>query len=208
MKIRGALFQAWIPLAYGRFAIFCAVGTPDAPDIPPGIGGEINALDHVEKLADGLRASLTRAECDEILGVFLKAWHAYYAVNPFLPLPLVRSALADHRGAVDWLIAFPPHPGLSRWASLQAVEKLLKALLALRGQKYPTWGHDLSALVGLAQVSGLQAIPSGLINTVQCRPGVRYGEIPETVDSAVAAHHAALDLTITIGEALAVGQSR
>lgn len=204
MKIRGQLFESWIPLAFGPFTFFCAVGAHDAPDLPPEQGGQINALEYVINLGDGLRALLTRAECDVMLEDYLRAYRAYYAITPFQSIALVRCALGEHLSAVAKLMAFRPNTGPSHWASLQAVEMLIKAFLQSRGQEYPKGqeGHNLSFLTAKAQASGMPALPRDLVNLVQCGAGVRYGETAVTVGSALAAHHAALELTSLIGTAL------
>jgi HEPN domain-containing protein len=199
--IRGAVFEGCVPLVYGEIVIFCAVGEHDAPDLLPELGWQINALDHIKLIAPGLRTSLTEDECANILEQFMRAYRAFCAVTPLQSIQLVRAALRDHRIAVDNLVASFPHAGISRWHSLQAIEKLLKAFLASRGQEYDKV-HKLAGLAQSAEKHGLPAFDPSFIDAIQCTADVRYGESHVTIESALAAHHAALELTLVIAIAL------
>jgi hypothetical protein len=69
----------------------------------------------------------------------------------------IREALGDFSSSVAHLLATPPEPGLARWESLQAVEKVMKSYLHHAGVKYPTRGRAGHDLVALAQLVPKQA---------------------------------------------------
>lgn len=86
-----------------------------------------------------------------------------------------------------------PTKGLSKWASLQAAEKFLKAYITQKGATAP-FSHDLQRLATLAESHGLPSILHAELGKVQCSADVRYGRIPVTKQEAVEAHHVAIGI--------------
>jgi hypothetical protein len=91
--------------------------------------------------------------------------------------------------------------GLSKWASLQAAEKTLKAFLRSRDEdNTPPFTHDIERLHRLAVDQGMldlsdYRLPEGrLLSLIACTARVRYGEDVVTKDEALSAHYAALIL--------------
>ena len=82
---------------------------------------------------------------------------------------------------------------LSKWGSLQAVEKFLKAFISSKGVTFPH-SHNLQALANLAEASGLPTLSSTNIANVQCSAGVRYGGIVVLQTDAVEAYYSAIDI--------------
>ncbi|MDQ3813015.1 MAG: HEPN domain-containing protein, partial [Armatimonadota bacterium] len=96
--------------------------------------------------------------------------------------------------SVHHLMEHFPQSGLSKWASLQAVEKTVKAFVR-ENDTNAKFGHDLAELFSVANKWGLPKPPQELITIVQCSLGVRYNEPPVSVEEAVRAHLVSLELT-------------
>jgi hypothetical protein len=114
---------------------------------------------------------------------------------------LPRLVTANIDTAILQMTSQVPHYGESQWASLQATEKTLKNFIKLR-KGDPPHIHNLSKLLLQAERLGL---PSGywpVLATVQCAATVRYDN-NVTLDQAVLAHHASIDLCAFIAEHLA-----
>lgn len=111
---------------------------------------------------------------------------------------LSAKVVADLSPSVDHIMTRPPHYGLSRWASLQASEKVLKHAISADG-KTPPKIHNLGELAHLANKLGVSGIETNLVDTVQCKPSVRYDE-PVTLYDAIAAHHASVRLCRQVAE--------
>ncbi len=105
----------------------------------------------------------------------------------------VREAIGDFEAAVFHLMEHRPQPGLSKWASLQAVEKLLKAFITKKGEQVKR-DHSLQGHFEQAEQLGLPKPPQQYILDVQCSAGVRYGEVAVSVGEAVKAHLLSLEI--------------
>lgn len=186
-----------IPRFFGSHRFFASTTEPSDPVHPVGRPGQplprFNVVEAVSDLAPGLRRVLTKEELNAILEAFRVALEDYTLIEQLREDPLAREAMGDYDAAVRELMAGRARYGASRWASLQASEKMLKAYLARAGQKVKRT-HDLSVLVSAATKVGLGPVPHTWIATVQCSPSVRYGEHDVTLPEVVAAHHCSLDL--------------
>jgi hypothetical protein len=199
--LRGDPWIMELPLIYGggrgpRFV--CEYGLlttlPNEPQVyrpgdPPPPRTVYNVLGAIVGLPDGLAKSLAETEREEILQAFLWAWEAYELLWHPKRAGLVELARADLKAAVSALSGHDRYPGPSKWSSLQASEKLLKAFIEDRGGTY-TFSHDLSALEAQAVALGLPALDSTWIQAIQCPAGVRYGQPAVSLVEAVDAHHA------------------
>lgn len=197
-RIRGDIWVSRIPLVYGRARFYCQPETIKGPSIrTDGQPALVNILDTFVDMSNGVRNALTESELRAIAGIFRLAYEGYYSVVSHTAIPLVRAALADHDTAVTQLATRNPHPGQSKWASLQATEKLLKAVIESRGRSFSKV-HNLSMLVREAEI----AIPQQLVSKVQCDAGARYGEASTSIDESLVAHYAALEITRICGTML------
>lgn len=199
--LRGDPWVMDLPLIFGgggglRFV--CEYGRPTTLPSTPRVyrrgerpqASEYNVLDAIVGLTDGLAKTITKAECDEILQVFLWGREAYEALRHSTRSGLVELVEGDLEAAVVHLSGHY-QPGLSKWASLQAAEKIVKAYIkeTSGGHKF---GHDLTDQASQAASAGLPIIDPALIQDIQCPAGVRYGQPSVSVAEAVAAHHASL----------------
>lgn len=179
-------------------------------DDPKHIGAPpplYNILDSVTGLPAGLRQDLSEEELSALLFTFETGINAYGALRSIQEIQYIREGIADHLATADHLAGGQlGHLGPARWSALQAVEKVYKALLAACGGPIPHT-HDLAKLSERAEQFGMHGADPDLINAVQCTAAVRYGELPVTLAEAVAAHHAALDLSWYIAEEINVRQA-
>jgi hypothetical protein len=112
------------------------------------------------------------------------------AAQHFSLVPEARGNIAN---AVDLLFSTPPQFGFSKWESLQATEKVLKAFILAKGAKFK-FTHILEDLALPAELLGLPPIPRRELREIQCSPEVRYGTIDVAPREAVKAHQAAVSV--------------
>lgn len=106
---------------------------------------------------------------------------------------LMYSARGDVDVAIRSLMERGDRFGASKWASLQATEKVLKAAIELDGAQFP-FTHDLATLRAVLADTGITIDADKQIAAIQCTPGIRYGEEACSREQALAAHHAQLEL--------------
>jgi len=152
-----------------------------------------NILRSIEGFPSDLALTLNNSELAHILS-FAKYLLDTLHIIEYLrgkKLPLISEAKADYDSAVSYIFMLPPQYGLSKWGSLQFIEKLLKCFLSIKGVGLLKT-HELKKLSVLAQENGLPILSKSSIEKVQCSAGVRYGENVFTLEEAVDAHHASL----------------
>lgn len=168
---------------------------PRTDGIPP----IYNVLDGIEKLTEQLKRSLTNVELGEIFVLFQLGYNALTTVEYLWPNVLVEAAMADINAAVDYIMARNPSYGQSRWASLQATEKVLKACIELKRGKY-SHTHNLQQICSEAFSVGIPTPPQKDIDAIQCSASVRYGKESTTLSEAISAHHASLRVCFLAAE--------
>ena len=73
------------------------------------------------------------------------------------------------------------------------IEKALKAYIKQQGGA-PKYTHKLTNLAKEAENFGLPPVSQPLIDCIQCPADVRYGDISVTLDEAIKAHHASIQV--------------
>ena len=195
LPLRGALYLINCPTAYGTVRFVCephsfgqkreTIGVDEPPPC--------NMVDLIEDLTPDFACSLTGEEVIKIGVAFVTGMGAYSALGVVSDVEYVREAVGDFDAAVFHLMEHRPQPGLSKWASLQAVEKLIKAYISQRGEAVRRT-HSLQGLYDQATSLGHPTAPQQYLTDVQCPAGVRYGEIAVSVEEAVKAHLVSLEL--------------
>lgn len=160
----------------------------------PNLGiGRGPATCNITQLVDGMTAAkagrLSDAALDTIGRAFEIAVPATFTLES-TGHNLMFIARGDVEAAVNGLMARGGRYGESKWASLQAAEKVLKAAIDREGAKY----HGLAALCKTLADTGLSFNADAQVAAIQCKPGIRYGEEPCACDEALAAHRASLEL--------------
>jgi hypothetical protein len=180
-------------------AVLVVRGDPLVMRLPLVIG-QWDGILAVTKLLPGLTqpmfAGLKEGEMQDIIAALPWMQERFAAIDR-LPRPI----RANLDAAIMQMTSQSPHYGESRWASLQFAEKAMKHLLRAK-KRTPPHTHDLTPLLDGCEAVGL---PRGLrvvVAMVQCGAGVRYEE-DSTLDAALAAHHASIDLAAHVASHLA-----
>jgi hypothetical protein len=197
-KIRGMLF-------FGSMPIICSPGltgiklqqeTPHGPIKVYNLAED----DQVRGLTSDMAKRLSPDECAAIVRAYGRMFLAFSRMQFALgkryrgtDAPFIQEAIHDLLISTDSLLAAPPNYGGSKWASLQAVEKLIKS--CIREKKVtPKKSHDLAGLCATAVAVGVPTVAPALIATIQCDPSVRYDSALVSKLEAVEAHYAALTI--------------
>jgi hypothetical protein len=190
IQIFGDFYMMRLPMGYGTVAVVIDPVTMGAKGNP----GRINILDLIVDLTPTLASRLTSKDFDVIGALFRLGMKVFDNINTYSADELLSKAHSDLKASTFHLLHRPPEAGLSKWASLQAVEKILKAFIAQRGGCYPTGGkgHELEHLAEIAEKQGLPSLERIHLKKVQCQAGVRYGNVGATSKDALDAQHAAL----------------
>ncbi len=200
IMLRGDVYRMRLPLVYGSVQVMCSPEQYGSTSAIPGSRGElptVNILDLIDDFTEGYAKSLNKDELTSIFNWFQLGFSAKNEIESVAEVSLVREAIGDIEASVTHLFSNPPQYGLSKWASLQATEKIIKAFIDQKGKKFEQT-HILDKLATKAEALGLRPIPRPLLDKIQCSPGVRYGTPPVTLAEAVEAHHTALDVCLGV----------
>lgn len=157
-----------------------------------------NIVQLLEGMTAGKAAGLSEAALSAIdvaFGIGLPA--AYTLENTDHELMYI--ARGDVAAAVAGLMDQSERYGASKWASLQAAEKVLKTAISLKGAKFK-FTHGLGELCKHLSDLGITLNTGPLIAKIQCSPKIRYGEELCTREDALAAHQASLELVNCLRE--------
>jgi hypothetical protein len=195
LPLRGALYKINCPITWGHVQFICEPHSFGQPRDALGVTAPptLNMIDLIEDLTADFAQSLTGEEVIKIGIAFVAGMAAYSALRVIRDVEYAREVLGDLDAAVFHLMEHEPQAGLSKWASLQAVEKLIKGYIFQRGSKVKRV-HSLRELYDEASKLGLPRPPHGYVETVQCSAGVRYGEVNVSVEESVKAHLASLEM--------------
>ena len=126
-----------------------------------------NLFDHLAGATPAFIKSLTVEECTSLVNIYARGFVGLSRMDDAKQAPLAREALDDLHQSASQLTATSPNYGFSRWASLQAAEKLLKSFITLK-QQMPRKTHNLVDLAATAVSLGLPApSSSGTFNVMQ-----------------------------------------
>lgn len=190
-----------IPRVFGQVQMVVSLTQKSEKMCTNGVTPIYNVLDSVQGLTKTLKRSLGNNELKEIFDVFQLGYKALTTLEYLCPNSLVEAAMADIDTAVDQVMARNPSSGQSRWASLQAAEKILKACIELKGGRY-SHTHDLQRIAEEAVAVGLPNPKQEDIAVVQCSASVRYGTESTRLDEAIIAHHASLRICFVVAKAV------
>lgn len=186
-----------IDLSPGRVVVFVR-GDPLVMRLPLIVGRWDGILD-VTKLFEGLTqplfAAMSEAEMQDLIAVFPWFRDRFDRIDT-----LPQTVRANIDTAIRQMTVLSPHFGESKWASLQFAEKSLKYFIRER-QAQPPPTHDLSKLLAIAERLGLFPGRWPLLKMIQCKASARYdGGV--SLNDAVLAHHASIDLAAFVAEQL------
>ncbi len=203
LSIRGEVYKMSFYYGRGVFYPDCSIETFNKSQKLTSNDGNpptLNILNLIEGITDDLVKSLTELEIEEILYIFNIGHNAKYRMNSLMDVELIKQAKGNIDAASAHFFSNPSQLGASKWESLQAAEKLLKAYIQLKdinynnSEKLKEFGHNLKKLKKKAESLGLPEIPKSTLKLIQCSPSIRYGDEKVTLDEAITAHHASLDI--------------
>ena len=194
MPLRGDLYTINCPTTFGTVRFVCEPHNfGQVRQVRKEKAPVCNIVDFIEDLTTDFSRSLTAEEVVKISVAFTNGMAAYSALRMVNDVEYVSQAVGDFEAAVFHLMEHRPQAGLSKWATLQAVEKLIKAYISQKGGAVRRT-HSLSELADHAATFGFPAPPKQYLDNVQCPPGIRYGEISVSVEEALKAHHVSLEI--------------
>jgi HEPN domain-containing protein len=153
----------------------------------------LNVLLFIENLNDGLINALSDKELKEILEFFISSYEAIGLLLELKDVQYIKEARGDLETAVVNIFYQPPQYGLSKWNSLQFIEKMVKAYIGVQ-KKNNVKTHNLFELFELAYNYGLPKISNDLIKAIQCSPSIRYESRNVKFEEVIASHHASLEI--------------
>jgi len=199
--IRQDVYALRIPLICGTVDV---IWDPEQFGTTPAnsSGGPVlNLVDQVEGFTKEYARSLTDEERADIADKFhfgFLATDAIYAAPRKRPIP---EAIGDLEASLMLVLTRPPNYGISKWESLQATEKFIKALITKLGATFK-FIHELNSLAAIAESAGAPTVPRSAVSKIQCSAGVRYGSPAVTMQEAVEAHQSALEVCGLIARSL------
>lgn len=207
--LRGSFYVVNCPVVLGSARFICDPATFGMRRESIGVHTVpiCNVVDLVESLTADLARSLTAEEVVKLGLVHASAMAAFLSLHAVVDVEFVSEALGDLDAAVNHLVEHKPQAGLSKWASLQAVEKLVKAYIAKKGGTFQRH-HRLEDHVADAVKLGLPAPPTQYVSDVQCSAGVRYGQPVVTTDDALRAHLVSLEMCEVAAQSIAIALGR
>ena len=196
--IRGTPWEAKLPVVYGSVRFVIDHNLPKYRKLPSfGKTGEkpiYNVLLAIKDLPDSLADELTLDEQQFIFEQIIKSINALQNLSYYSKAPFINEAYVDLQSAVSNLVGPHPHYGMSRWASLQFTEKIIKSILAEKKMPYPNT-HNLSRLSEILKENQICNLNEKDLSKIQCSAGIRYGEESASLISAMEAHHKSLKIT-------------
>jgi hypothetical protein len=193
--VRHDFYSLRLPRLYGSAIVHCDPMLPKhhfGPALAVNSGGvKTNLLDYLPGVTPDFINSLTDTECMKLLEAYSRGVVAYSRMDDCQGAPYSKEALDDLHQSAGQLTDHNPNYGFSRWASLQAVEKVLKSFIEQRGKTFKK-NHDLTELADIAVTAGLFRPDAGLLGKIQCKADVRYSAASVGKAEALEAHYAAL----------------
>lgn len=156
-----------------------------------------NVLELIQNLSEAKAALLSDETLSEVMQMFGIGLQAHDALEANRSHDLIRLARGDVQTAVNSLMDRDNRFAESKWASLQAAEKTLKAAIAMEGAKFG-FTHNLSTLCEQLCSLGVRFEWKDLVERIQCTPHIRYGSEYCSRDNALLAHQASLRLVVTL----------
>jgi hypothetical protein len=197
LTIEGDLYLLALPRIYGAVHFFATRQFLERKSfVTRGPAGS-NILQLIETLTPIKAATLSDQTLDHITKDFKLALEAHDLLESSQDHSLIRIARGDIQTAVNNLMDSADRFGESKWASLQAAEKILKATIELEGAKFK-FGHELETFCEQLDRLGISCEWAPLISKIQCGAGIRYGEMTCTRDEALEAHQASLGLVVAL----------
>jgi hypothetical protein len=199
LLLRGDILRFRCPYFAGRaYVISCPeLMNRDFSGARRNLPGLINALSMINGMTSAYFRSLTAIEQNCLLEAFVESELSLARIKDANVQEYVRIASEDLQTSVERMTSPNPQFGLSKWASLQAVEKVIKAYISKQNVE-PKKTHKLNDLAAAAESVGLRPLQRSSLKFVECSPDVRYPSTRVTKDEAVMAHRSAVAICADI----------
>lgn len=204
--IRGDPYLMNIPIALGDVEFTFDVKTFGQSGSLDGNGRTVvNVFDCLTNITEATVARVSRSEGPRLANELRANTHRFHKATEIGEFWGTLDVRTDLDTAAHHVVSDQPNFGISRWHSLQAAEKALKSVLGCQGLNFPH-SHDLFQL---AHATGMLGISPLSLNTAMCSPSVRYDPNLSTLNQAINAHHASLDICLAAAGRIAeVGRKR
>ena len=202
--IRNDLYKMRIPLFYGQARLLSDPNRMSIDAAQIGTGPEpltINVLNLIDGFTTGYARELSPIEHKELVLYLKWGLDSFQLINTQKSSKYTVAALSDLRSAVYHLFIRPQHCGQSKWASSQAAEKFVKSYIERKGKRVDRH-HNLNTLSEVAYALGLNLLNPDNLEVIRCEAGVRYGESAVSVQEAVEAHHASIDVCAKVASSM------
>lgn len=197
IRVDGDLYRMTLPRFYGTGEFIVSRRFFETKNFIAR-GFLANILQSVDKLTEAKAQMISDDAVRSIVEWFPVSLRAMYVLEATSDRhELVAEARSDLRTAIDRLMERGDHYGNSKWASLQAAEKCMKAAIELHNGKYE-WTHKLKELSADLSALGVQLSAPQLLDDIQCTTNIRYRKEPCSRDQALTAHHAFLHLVLDL----------
>jgi hypothetical protein len=200
VRLRGTLWECPIYRFYGAWEFFCSRTEPTQRREAGSAANRsrYNILDAVRDLPEATRFQLGDAELMAFVTRYRAAQDTFRCLGDVADHAFTTPVFGDFAACVRHLMGDHPQFGQARWSALQAAEKLTKLALDVAGGTVPKV-HDMAMLNAELSRLGYPVLPPPVVAALTFKAAVRYGEVPTTLDEAVAAHDAAFDVGALLG---------
>lgn len=191
--LRGTLWRMRVGIVFGSVRLFLDKNWSNTGG--PPIEKSLNLLHGIDDFTPAYAARLSQADFDTIGPAIEMGLPALDALDGFNQHTLFDLARLDYAHSVDALVS-----GIAWnkawWETAQTAEKIMKGMLDMEKQKYPR-GQDGHIIPKVGDAFGKYfgvSLPGDLLQAIDCKPAVRYGDEEAARRSAFDAHVALLRL--------------
>ncbi len=200
------LWEMKMPKVWGSVQLFISpdlsnkgnrIATKDSPLV------QHNILCSVQGMTQAYAKRLSNDDMRLLVQKFITGSEAVVCLDDLKGHDLFNEARGDYRHSVDALLT-GHELSKARWDTAQCAEKVLKGLLSRDGHRYPTFGaqgHDIQHLGSLTKEKLGIELPAAELAMAYCSPAVRYGQDKNTIERALAAHNALVQLLNVLAKA-------
>lgn len=200
VELDGDLYLLAFPRIMGSVQFVSLTKFINAPRFSSNGPAICNILQLVQDLTEAKAGMLSVEALRDLDQQFNTGLEAHDILESSQKQELIRIARGDIQTAINNLLDRHDRFGESKWASLQAAEKTLKAAIVLQGGTYKNT-HDLAKLCEHLESLGVKFNWYPLTSVIQCSPAIRYGDEPCSRDEALEAHQASLELVMVLKDA-------
>lgn len=149
-------------------------------NINTNMSDDLNLLSFINNFPPNLSKYLSKNDAKNLIDDCKQNHSVFEQLNLLSSRSTIaKAALEDHRIAMNEICLEKPNQyGQAKWAILQFVEKIIKAIILLKSPsvKLKDYGHNLNKLNSSIEEMLNINTKRNLIYDIACNPRVRYGE--------------------------------